>query len=98
MDMQPFAPHYGVGQVVTPAAAAADAAPLNADDQVVVVTNLGTNIAYVRIAASGPATVADYPVPPNGGQVPLKKGIGETRLSHISAAGSTLHIITGNGW
>ncbi len=95
--LQPFNPAYGSGQVVTPAAAAAAVTNLNSDDSQVVVTNLGSNVCYVRVAAAGNASTADYPLP-SGAQVALTKGVGQTRLSHISASGTTLHIMTGNGF
>lgn len=97
MDMRPFNPAYGSGQVVTAAAAAAAVTNLNKGDQQVVVTNIGSNIGYVRVADTGDATTADYAVPA-GAQVPLTKAPGQTRLSYISALGTSLHIITGNGW
>lgn len=97
MDMRPFNPAYGSGQVVTAAAAAAAVTNLNKGDQQVVVTNIGANIGYVRVADAGDASTADYPVP-SGAQVSLTKGADQTRLSHISASGTSLHIITGNGW
>lgn len=97
MDMRPFNPAYGSGQVVAPAAAAAAVTNLNTEDMNVVLTNLGANVCYVRVAATGNATTADYPVP-SGAQVCLTKGVGQTRLSYISASGTSLHIMTGNGW
>lgn len=97
MDARPFNPAYGSGQVVAPAAAAAAVTNLNKGDQNVVLTNLGANVCYVRIADAGDATTTDYPIP-SGAQVSLTKAPGQTRLSHISASGTSLHIITGNGW
>jgi hypothetical protein len=97
MDPRPFNPAYGSGQVVAPAAAAAAVANLNKGDQSVVVTNIGANICYVRIADAGDATTADYALP-SGAQVCLTKAPEQQRLSYISAAGTSLHIITGNGW
>lgn len=93
----PFNPTYGSGQVVAAAAASAAISNLNGNDKQVVVTNLGANVAYVRVVSdTSAATTADYPVPA-GQQVNLTKGDG-TRLAYISAAGTSLHIITGNGW
>lgn len=97
MNPTPFNPSYGTGQVVSSTSPAADAAALSAQDQQVCVTNLGSNVAYVRVTGdTAAATTADCPVPP-GAQIVLTKGA-VTRLSHISAAGTSLHIITGNGW
>lgn len=96
MQSSPFTPAYGSGQTVSPGAAAA-AVTLNQGDQSVVLTNTGANICYVRISDAGNATTADYPIVA-GAQVCLTKGSDQQRLSHISATGTTLHIITGNGW
>jgi hypothetical protein len=93
----PFCPTYGSGQIVTPAAAAAAVTNLAKGDQQVVVSNIGANICYVRINAEGDASTADFPLP-SGKQVCLTKAPDQTRLSHISATGTSLHIITGNGW
>lgn len=93
----PFNPSYGSGQVVNAAAVAADAVALRKGEKQVCVTNLGANIAYVRVAAAGDASTADYPVAP-GAQVVLTKADDDVRLSHISAGGTSLHIMTGNGW
>ena len=95
----PFMPSFTQGQTVTPAAAAA-AVTIRAEDDQVCLTNLGANVCYVRLTDSSStanASTADYPVPP-GAQVVITKGETISRLSHISAAGTTLHIITGNGW
>lgn len=97
MDPRPFNPAYGSGQVVTSGAAALAVTNLNKGDQNVVVTNLGSNVCYVRVMDAGDASTADYPVLP-GTQLSLTKGAEQTRLSHISATGTSLHIMTGNGW
>ncbi len=91
----PFKPHYGTNQVTTPAAAAA-AIVINAVDKSVRLVNSGANICYVRICPTGDATTADLPVR-NGESIVVEKGDGEARLSHISAAGTTLHVMTGEG-
>lgn len=94
---RPFGPAYGSGQTVTSTVTPADAAALNKGDQQVVVSNTGTNVGYVRIAAAGNASAADYLVQP-GQQVPLTKDGDATRLSHYSPSGTTFHIISGSGW
>lgn len=96
--LQPVNPHYTSGQVVSPAAGSANVA-INATDKQVILTNLGANVCYIRISADAAttATTADYPVPA-GAQVTITKGEGQNRLAHISAAGTTLHIMTGEGW
>lgn len=91
----PFNPSYGQGQVVAPGAASASVS-LRKGDKQVMLTNQGVNLCYVRIAA-GNASTADYCVMA-GQQVTLTKADDDVTLSHISALGTTLHIITGNGW
>lgn len=91
-----FSPAFGSGQVVTPAAAAASVT-IEKAAQSVCLTNLGANVCYVRTAAtSATATTADYPVPA-GAQCVITKPDGHAVLSYISAAGTTLHIMTGEG-
>jgi len=95
--MQPVNPHYGSGQVVTPAVGAASV-PLNAVAKQVILTNLGAAVCYVRIGAGAQvATTADYPIP-SGAQCVVTKADGHDTLSHISAAGTSLHVMDGEGW
>lgn len=93
----PFNPSYTSGQIVAPAAAAASVS-INAEAKSVCLSNLGGFVCYVRVSnAAVSATTADYPVMP-GVQVVISKGDGENVLSHISAAGTSLHIMTGEGF
>jgi hypothetical protein len=92
----PFNPSYGTGQTVA-AGAAADAGALRKGDKQVCVTNLGANVAYVRVSSAGGATAADYPVSA-GAQSILTKADDDVRMSTYSPGGTTLHIMTGNGW
>jgi len=96
--MRTFNPHYATGQLVAPAAAAASVA-IPANDKTVMLTNLGANVCYVRISNSSTiaATTADCPILA-GSQVTISKGEEGSFLSHISAAGTSLHIITGEGF
>ncbi len=95
----PFNPHYGTGQNVTPAAGEASIT-IDAKDKCVRLRNTGaTNVCYVKIGyaaqiTASPATTADLLVAP-GETVLVFKGDGPDTLSHISAAGTTLNIITG---
>lgn len=96
---QPIAPAYGTGQSVAPAAASAVAALTPGSNQLVL-TNLGAAVCYVRIgnAADAPvATANDYPVPA-GAQVVITKDQRQNALAHICAAGTTLHIMNGEGF
>jgi hypothetical protein len=91
-----FIPHRGANQVTTPAAASASVA-VDAQSKSVRVVNSGANICHVRIGAGAQtATTADTPVL-SGGSVVLAKATGDNTLAHISAAGTTLHIQTGEG-
>lgn len=95
--LAPFNPAYTQGQTVTAAAAAASVS-INKTAKQVAVTNLGNNVAYVRIGTGTiAATTADMPVLP-GTQVTLTKGDSQETVSYISAAGTSLHIIPGEGW
>jgi len=96
MDIRPFCGARGANQVVTPAAASASI-NIDANAQSVRLVNSGAGICYVRIGAGAQvATTADLPVL-NGSQVVVYKGQGEDTLAHISAAGTTLNVQTGEG-
>lgn len=96
-NLAPFNPAYTQGQTVTAAAVAASVT-INPASKQFVVTNTGANIAYIRAGAgSFSATAADMPVLA-GTQIGLTKGDGDGTLSYISAGGTTLHIIPGEGW
>ena len=94
----PFSPVYGSGVTVTSGAVSASA-NLPVECEQVVITNFGTNVAYVDFATNGqPATTADYPIPPNFGQVTISISRGVTSFRHIAPTGSPqLHVICGEG-
>jgi hypothetical protein len=93
----PVQPGYGSGQVLTPAAGAATAT-LTIGSKQLILTNLGTNPCYVRVGQSvANASTLDYPVPA-GAQVVITKAMADNQLSHISAAGTTLHVMNGEGF
>lgn len=93
----PFAPAYTQGQTVTAAAAAASIT-IGKGAKSICLTNTGSNVGYVRTGASGiVATAADYPVPA-GIQVVISKPDDHDTLSYISASGTTLHAIPGEGF
>lgn len=95
--LAPFNPAYTQGQTVNSAAVAASIA-VNASAKQLTITNLGNNVAYIRTGTGTiAATTADMPILP-GTQVSLTKGEMQDVLSHISAAGTTLHVIPGEGW
>ena len=95
--LAPFNPAYTQGQTVDAAAVAASVAVLASAKQLTI-TNLGDNVAYVRAGIDTiAATTADMPILP-GTQVSLTKGENQETVSYISAAGTSLHIIPGEGW
>jgi hypothetical protein len=96
--LQPFDPQYGSGQPLT-ATASSQYALFSGTNKQVVVTNLGTNVAYVKVTndTTKAASTADMPVIP-GAQITLTKGDDDLAIAYISAAGTSLHVITGEGW
>jgi len=98
---QRFMPTYGSGQALAAAAASA-AVAINAQNKQVRVVNMGAAIAFVRTYSSltvpaPAATAADLPVAPNT-TVTFSKDETHDRLAHISATGTTLQVITGEGF
>jgi hypothetical protein len=96
----PFKPHYGSNQVITPGAASA-VANINGTDKTVRVSNTGAAIGYFRTYSSTEAPVptastADMPVAA-GETAYIEKAEGHDRLAHISAAGTTFQVMTGEG-
>lgn len=97
-NIETFNPDYGSGQTVAPGVASASAL-IGKGSAGVVLTNLSaTVVAYVRLTAGASvATTADYPVLP-GQQVSLSKSRDDDYLSYIgSAAGGSLHVMSGRG-
>lgn len=93
----PIQPAYGTGTVLSPGAASAEAT-IGTGNKQVILTNLGANVCYVRVGQGTlAATTADYPVPA-GAQVIISKADDDNKLAHISAAGTTLHVMKGEGW
>jgi hypothetical protein len=91
-----FNPAYGRGVVVSPAATTASS-EIGVGSKSIVLTNLGDNVCYVRVGGSTvTATTADYPVL-SGQQVSLGKFQDYTHVAYISADGTSLHIIAGEG-
>lgn len=91
-----FSQRAGSNQVVTPGAASASVT-VNAQDKAVRLVNSGANICYVRIGkGSQTATTADLPVRA-GSEIVVRKRDGDMTVAHISAAGTTLNIATGEG-
>lgn len=96
MENRYFQPKRGANSVASPGAASASVT-IDASNKSVRLVNSGANICHVRIGAGAQtATTADTPLRP-GSEVILGKGDGDNTLAHISAAGTTLHIQTGEG-
>lgn len=94
---QPINPSYGSGSVTVIGAAGTGTIVLR-DTRQVILTNQGANAVYVKIGAAGiAATTADYPVQP-GVQVVITKGGQDNTLAYNSPAGTTLHVMCGEGW
>ncbi len=92
----PFQPGRGSNIISTPAASSASVT-INSQAKSVRLVNSGANICHVRIGSGAQtATTADMPVRA-GSEIIVQKGEGEDALAHISAAGTTLHIQTGEG-
>lgn len=97
MDINPFSPVYGSGVSVT-ATSSSQSATIQDGSIGVVVTNTGTNLAYVNLSPNGgAATSADYLVLPSS-QVVLPRSDEVTSFRYISPAGTTLHVICGQGF
>ncbi len=97
---QPFSPHYGSNQVLT-AGAAALIADIDASNMQVRIVNTGSNIAYIRMyssrAAAAVASTVDFAIPAGMSSV-ITKSLEQDRISYISALGTTLQLMTGEGW
>jgi len=97
--IQPFSPHYTSGKTVTATTTAASTT-VNGSSLNVLITNTGSNIAYVRIAGVAvTATAADMIILPST-QVSLTKSFGDSIISYlgVAAGDTTLHIMTGEGF
>lgn len=95
--LQRFTPHYNSGQTVTAGASQ----QLTIDDNAlsVCVTNIGTtNTAYVRVGSGTfTASAADYPILPNTQKV-ITKSFGDDKIAIYAAAGTSIHVIDGEGF
>ena len=93
----PFQPKYGSGQVVSPAVGSSNIF-IGKGNKNVCLSNQGAAVCFVRVGVGTQvATNADYAVPPNA-QVVITKSDDDDNLAHVSAAGTLLHVIVGEGW
>ena len=97
-NTSPFAPGFGHGSVLTATGTSANAL-IDAQSQTLCLTNLGSNVCYIRLSqsATDTATTADYPIP-GGAQVSITKNRDYSRIAYIAAGGTSLHIIPGEGF
>src|SRR6187549_2783997 len=100
MFFRVFNPSYGTNQVLT-AGSASLPATVNKDDDQVRIVNSGASKAYVRCYSSltvpaPAATTADACVAA-GQTSTFTKGQVNDRVAYISAGGTTLDLMTGNG-
>ena len=102
VDIRVFSPTIGTGVQITAVAATSTVGVIdvNRAGQQIVVTNLGTDVAYVRTYDSengvDTATSADYPVL-GGTQIVLTKDPRHNSMAILSAGTPIIHIIKGNG-
>lgn len=95
--LQPFAPQYDNGQTVT-ASGTSGSVNITANALNVCITNTGLNIAYVKIGTGTvTATANNFPIPAGAQRILTKSSIHDV-IAYISASGTTLNIITGEGW
>ena len=96
-SLQRFTPHYNSGQSVT--AGASQQLTIDKNALSVCITNIGaTNTAYVRIGSDTfTASAADYPILPNTQKV-ISKPYGADKIAIYAAAGTTIHVIDGEGF
>jgi hypothetical protein len=94
----PFAPGYGHGAVLSATGTSANAA-IDAASQTLCLTNLGSAVVYVKVTedATDTASTADYPIP-GGCQVSITKNRNYNRIAYISADGTSLHVLPGEGF
>lgn len=101
MIKQPFFPAYGTNQSLTAGAGSLNAT-INKDNRQVRIVNTGANIAYVQTYSSldqagTTASATDFPVPA-GAMCTISKDTDHDQLAYISSAGTTLQVMTGDGY
>ena len=95
--LEPLTPNYGSGITLTATSTSAKAS-INVDAKGLIITNLGDNIAYIKVGKTNAvASTADYPIMPYT-QVVITKSIEHDSIGYISALGASLHVMIGEGW
>lgn len=107
MILRPLSPAYGQTQSAVVSGAGAITG-LNPASKQLMLTNVGTQVIFVRVTRGGDstaATAADCPVMANSQVVISKSDVGLdstdglSRLAYFAtAAGSTLYVTPGEGW
>lgn len=93
----PFYPRYTKALQLTPAAVSAQVT-IPAGSKQMILTNTGANEAFIRVGSGTfTATVNDYLVMA-GTQISLSKLEDHDQLAHMSPAGTSLHVIFGEGF
>jgi len=99
--IQPFSPHNGSTQIATLVANTAQPLVFDKTNHQVRIVNMTTAVVHVRPYSSTgtvvPASLADYPVPPNGVSV-ITKGQGQDVVSLFGTVAGTVYVSTGDGW
>ncbi len=95
----PVNPAYGSGVTINAAAATPSATQTIKDGtKQVILTNLGANPVHVHIGDPGVVAGADdYPVPA-GAQVVVTRDARHNTIAYVSTAGTTLHVMSGEGF
>jgi len=96
--LEPFTPNFGSGVTVTASSTSANiTVPENAES--VCITNIGANIAYIKtgVLVGATASIADYPILPYA-QAIITKSSSHGYFAYISAAGTSLHVMIGEGF
>lgn len=95
----PVQPNYGSGVINVLGAAGTTTITLLNKTRQVILTNQGANPAYARVGPAGiaAATTADYAIPPNS-QVVITKASEDNTVNLLSPAGTTMHVMAGEGW
>lgn len=107
MQQTPFAPHYGATVAAVTAAGVVNV-NVPAGDKQLLLTNVGTVLAFVRVKPSGVVTDAsatDMPLPAGTQRIITKDGgdpdpaQGQTVVSVFAAGvGSTVYVTPGEGF
>lgn len=97
MSDRPFQAQYGTGVVVAASSPASTQALTKGTKQMRIV-NIGSNLGYYRIGKTGMAacSTADVALPAGSGEV-FTRAEDDDELGVYSAAGTSFHIINGEG-